>query len=402
MRESSAGNTLRLVGYVAVFAVTGTPVVSVWGQQPEAMIDSAVARVITKGAFPGAVVMIGTAREILYSQGFGHYTWDSESTVPSPDSTIFDLASLTKVVATTPSIMRALEMGLLSLDDTVQRILPGFVGDGKESVTVQDLLRHQSGLRAFLPLNDLAESAEEARNLVLTEQLRWAPGSRVEYSDLNAMLMGWVVESVSGLGLADFASRYVFAPAGMSDTRFGTSRGDRSRLMPVGLWRGNVIAGRIHDQNAAVLGGVSGHAGLYSTGADLSRYAQTWLNMGMSSEGRVFGRLTAAAFVERQLGGNRGLGWEMRNPESTGHTGTLLSQSAYGHGGYTGTSIWVDPELDLWVLVLTNRVFSPRTRRSITELRILRGVIADAAVLMKFGNCEAVEVVILGEGGVCG
>jgi CubicO group peptidase (beta-lactamase class C family) len=194
----------------------------------------------------------------------------------------------------------------------------------------------------------------------------------------------------------------VFTPAGMSQTRYGSSRSDRYRVMPVGLWRGNVIAGRIHDQNAAILGGVAGHAGLYSTGTDLSLYARTWLNGGLGNSRRVFSGVTSNAFVERQPGGNRGLGWEMRNPESTGHSGSLLSSNAYGHGGYTGTSIWVDPELDLFVIILTNRVFAPRTSRSITELRILRGVVADAAVLMKFGNCGAVTVVVPGQGGICG
>ncbi len=371
-------------------------------QDPEAVVDSAVAAVIQKGAFPGAVVVIGTSRDVLFSRGFGHFTWDGNSSVPSPDSTIFDLASLTKVVATTPSIIRLLEMGMVSLNDTVQSILPGFVGDGKESVTLLHLLQHRSGLRAFLPLNDLADSATQAKNLVLTEELRWSPGSRVVYSDLNAMLLGWIVEAVSGQTLHEFAMEKVFVPARMTRTRFGTRRSDRPHLMPVGLWRGNVISGRIHDQNAAILGGISGHAGLYSTGADLARYAQVWLNRGMGRNQRVFGRALASAFVERQPGGNRGLGWEMRDVESTGHSGSLLTASAYGHGGYTGTSIWVDPELDLFILVLTNRVFSPRTRRSITELRILRGVVADAAVLMKFASCDSVEVVVANSGGLCG
>jgi len=152
---------------------------------------------------------------------------------------------------------------------------------------------------------------------------------------------------VSGMGLGEFANENVFRPAGMSQTSYGTSLVDANHLMPVGLWRGNVITGRIHDQNAVILGGVSGHAGLYSTGVDLSRYAQTWLNRGMSGGKRIFGRLMVDAFVERQPGGNRGLGWEIRNLESTGHSGSLLSSRAYGHGGYTGTSIWLDPELDL-------------------------------------------------------
>jgi CubicO group peptidase (beta-lactamase class C family) len=207
----------------------------------------------------------------------------------------------------------------------------------------------------------------------------------VEYSDLNAMLLGWIVESVSGMSLAEFSETQVFAELGMTETRFRPPRSIRQRMAPVGLWRGHVIAGELHDQNAVRLGGVSGHAGLYSTGADLVRYAQLYLSEGQDSDGKIFFPAeTVREFIARGPG-NRALGWEVRDTTDEANTGSLLSARAFGHGGYTGTSVWIDPERDLFVIILTNRVFAPRTRRSITVLKAVRGRVADAAVSLR-GN----------------
>ena len=351
-------------------------------------IDEAVSQGITSGVYPGAVVVAGTNNQILFARGYGHFSWSAESAVPDPDSTLFDLASLTKVVATTPAVMRLVEERELELDRPVHAYLPEFVGKGKERVTVRHLLEHRSGLRAFLPLNEQAKDREEARHLVLTEPLRWAPGSRVVYSDLNFMLLGWIVERISGTGLDAFAARHVYEPAGLNDTRFRPSRDMRARIAPVGIWRGHVIAGQLHDQNAVRLGGVSGHAGLYSTGRDLARYAQMFLGKGQASTGtRVFRPETVTMFTERTAE-HRALGWEIRDTTSEDNTGALLSTAAYGHGGYTGTSIWIDPAHDLFVVVLTNRVFAPRTRRSISRLKAIRGKVADAAMRLRRESCS--------------
>jgi CubicO group peptidase (beta-lactamase class C family) len=254
------------------------------------------------------------------------------------------------------------------------------------------LLEHRSGLRAFLPLNERATTAEEARHLVVTEELRWEPGSRTEYSDLNAMLLGWVVEGVSGLSLDEYAAREVFEPLGMTQTNFRPARGLRPRIAPVGLWRGYVIAGELHDQNAVRLGGVSGHAGLYSTGIDLARYARVYLNQGRGSDGvQRFRPETVQMFTERGYR-HRSLGWEMNDTTEEGHTGRLLSDRAFGHGGYTGTSMWIDPSRDLFVIVLTNRVYAPRTGRSISILREIRGRIAEAAVALRAEECSSVVI----------
>ncbi|UCD23622.1 MAG: beta-lactamase family protein [Gemmatimonadota bacterium] len=358
----------------------------------KAAIDDAVADGIRAGAFPGAVVVIGTRDTVLLAKGYGHFTYSADSRVPSPDSTVYDLASLTKVVATTPSVMRLVEAGALDLEAPVQTYLPDFVGEGKQDVTVRHLLEHLSGLRSFLPLNDRAATAEEARHLVVTEELRWAPGTRMEYSDLNAMLLGWVIEGVTGVPLDEYSAREVFGPLGMTQTRFRPPRSWRPRIAPVGLWRGYVIAGELHDQNAVRLGGVSGHAGLYSTGLDLARYAQMYLNQGRDSLGEQrFRSETIEMFTERGYH-HRSLGWEMNDTTEEGHTGTLLSDRAFGHGGYTGTSIWIDPSRDLFVIVLTNRVYSPRTGRSISTLRAIRGRIADAAVALRAEQCSSVVI----------
>lgn len=341
---------------------------------------------IDAGSFPGAVVVVGTSEVILLAEGYGHFTWSSESAVPNPDSTVYDLASLTKVVATTAAIMRLVEDERLDLDAAVQDYLPNFVGEGKSQITVRNLLQHRSGLRAFLPLNDLASSAEEARLMVEHEPLRWNPGGKVEYSDLNAMLLGWVVESVSGTPLDEFASAEVFGRLGMSQTLFRPPRSLRSRMAPVGLWRGHVITGELHDQNAVRLGGVSGHAGLYSTGADLARYAQLYLNQGRDRDGGQYFDPSTVQLFTRRGEGNRALGWEVRDTTDEANAGRLLGVDTFGHTGYTGTSIWIDPDKELFVVILTNRVFAPRGR-SITVLKEVRGRVADAAVALLEEEC---------------
>jgi len=349
---------------------------------PQAAVAHAVAEGIDGGSFPGAVVVVGTRDSILLAKGYGHFTWSASSRVPRPDSTLFDLASLTKVVATTPAALLLVQRGELDLDQTVQHYLPDFQGKGKDEVTVRMLLEHRSGLRAFLPLNKLTHTAAGARARVMAEPLRWAPGTHTEYSDLNMMLLGWIIERVSGMPLDQFVRTQLFEPLGMTQTGYRPPRAEVKRMMPVGLWHGHAIQGKVMDQNAARLDGVSGHAGLYSTGRDLARYAQLWLRHGALLDGRPFFRPALVAEFTRRGPVNRALGWEMNDTTETVNTGRLLSDAAFGHTGYTGTSIWIDPTRDLFVIVLTNRVFHPRTGWSITRLKRVRGEVADAAVGM--------------------
>jgi serine-type D-Ala-D-Ala carboxypeptidase len=289
-------------------------------------------------------------------------------------------------------VMVLADRGRLALRHPVQRYLPEFAGDRKEEVTIRLLLEHRSGLRAGLRLDTLARDAAQARALVLAEPLRFAPGERVIYSDLNAMLLGWIVEAVAGEPLDVFVAREVFAPLRMTGTRYRPPKSLAGRTMPVGLWRGHAIAGEVHDQNAARLGGVAGHAGLYSTGADLARFAQFMLRRGTGPDGTPRVRPGAVDAFVRRGPGNRALGWEMRDTTTSDNSaGTRMSAAAYGHTGYTGTSLWIDPERDLFVILLTNRVFAPRASRSIARLRAVRGAVADAAVALAAACADGPE-----------
>lgn len=356
---------------------------------PANHLDGVVRGGIAAGIYPGAVVVVGRSDSVLLARGYGHLTWSSSSPIPSPDSTLYDLASLTKVLATAPAVMRLVEAGRLRLTDPVQQHLLQFAGPGKEAVTVAHLLSHTSGLRAFLPLNELAPDAGTARRLVFEEPLRWPPGSRVEYSDLNALLLGWIVERVSGRPLDEFASAEIFRPLGMSQTRFRPPRSAWPRTAPVGVWHGTPVAGTVHDQNAARFGGVAGHAGLFSTGQDLARYAQLLLNQGRGQDCRAVLQPATVAQFGRQWSGNRTLGFELEDTRSADNSGVRLSPAAFGHTGFTGTSLWIDPERDLFVIMLTNRVYAPRVSRSITRIKLLRGLVADAAAGLVDGGPSA-------------
>ena len=347
-----------------------------------ANVERSLTAGIREGVFPGAVVVIGTKDSILFARGFGHLTWSAKSAVPDPDSTLYDLASLTKVVATTPSIMLLVEKGQVQLDRPVQFYLPDFVGEGKEDVQVWNLLAHNSGMRAFIRLDTLAHDPASARAIVMREPLRWKTGSRVEYSDLNAMLLGWIVQKVSGMPLDRFAAANVFTPLGMTQTMFVPPRSVYRRTAPSNLWHGTSIAGMVNDQNAARLGGVSGHAGLFSTGRDVARYAQTYLKEGQASgTQRLFLPATIERFTRRSAK-NRALGWESRDTTETDNSGRLMSPEAFGHTGFTGTSVWIDPAQGVFVVLLTNRVYAPRARKPISRLKAIRGEVADAAVTM--------------------
>jgi CubicO group peptidase (beta-lactamase class C family) len=343
-------------------------------------IERAVRDGIAGGVFPGAVVVVGRSDTVLWARGYGHFTWSAASAVPDPDSTLYDLASLTKVVATTPALMLLVDAGKVLLDRPVRDYLADFAGPGKDGVTVRHLLAHSSGLPAYRPYYREARDAPTLRRLVMEEPLRGTPGSRVEYSDLNGMLLGWIVEAVSGATFDQFVRERVFTPAGMAETRFAPPRAAWRRTAPVGVWRGTPVAGRVHDQHADRLGGVAGHAGLFSTGKDLARYAQVMLRGGRTAGCAALFREATVAEFTRLAARGRGLGWEMRDTTTADNAGTRMSAATYGHTGFTGTSLWIDPQRDLFVVLLTNRVYAPRARRSITQLKALRGRVADAAV----------------------
>jgi CubicO group peptidase (beta-lactamase class C family) len=359
--------------------------------QSFAEVDGLVAQGINRGLYPGAVVVIGRRDSLLYARGYGHFTWQPGSPVPNPDSTFWDIASITKVVGTASAVMRLVDAGRLDLDAPVRRYLPRFAGGLKDQVTVRMLLDHTSGLRSYAPLFKHARSRESAVELLYTERPNRRPGDLAVYSDLNAMFLGLVVESVSKLPLDRFVTREVFEPLGLEHTTYRPGPAIRRQTMPTALWRGHPVQGQVNDPNAAILGGAAGHAGIFTTGVDLARYAQVWLRGGAGPNGQWVSPSTVKRFLTRGANsGPRLLGWdtpELNNDEPSLY-GTLISDAAYGHTGFTGTEIWIDPTRDLFLVFLTNRTFDPRARNAHHGLRSLRTELSDAAIRLVPHTCQ--------------
>jgi CubicO group peptidase (beta-lactamase class C family) len=319
---------------------------------------------VARHAFPGAVVAVGRRDTVLFEKGFGALG-DQDTTRPGA-TTIYDLASLTKVVGLTTVAMMLTEQQKLDLDAPVTRYVRAFVAGG-DSVTVRHLLTHSSGLPAWQPLFRDVHSREEMFDRVNATPLEAAPGTRTVYSDLGAILLTEVVEGITGERLDHLLERRVLRPLGMRETTYNPPAQLRPRIAPTenDPWRGRVLRGEVHDENAAAMGGVSGHAGLFSTATDLVKFAQMMLRGGEA----LVRPGTVALFTRAQnlTFSSRALGWD--TPSTGSSAGTLLSSHAFGHTGFTGTSIWIDPEQDLFVILLTNRVHPTRANELIREVR---------------------------------
>jgi len=338
-----------------------------------ALLDKARA----DSAFPGAVAVIGNHDSVLVEYGVGSLDWAPS---PRPDeNTLWDMASLTKVVGLTTAMMQLSEAGKVDLDAPVQRYVEEFQGPNKERVTLRHLLTHSSGLPAWRPLYKETESPAAARALAIATALDTLPGIRMVYSDLGAIILGVVVERVSGETLDTYLARHVFGPLRMTSTVYRPGRDLLARIAPTEYdpWRQRHIHGEVHDENAYALGGVSAHAGLFSTGHDVARLCQMYLNGGTLNGARIVSGETIRRFttVQDSTFSNRALGWE--TPNGTNSAGHLLARPAFGHTGFTGTSIWVDPSRDLFVILLTNRV-NP-TRQNL-RIGAVRTALADVVV----------------------
>jgi len=377
-----------LLGGVLAMSLAAAPA---HGQSSFAEIDAAVRDGILKGIYPGAVVVIGRRDSLLYARGYGHFTWSPSSPVPDPDSTIWDIASITKIVSTTSSAMRMVDRGKLDLDAPVRRYLPRFSGGPKNQVTVRMLLDHTSGLKSYVPFYVKARgSRARAIDLLYAQPLVRAPGDSAEYSDLNALFLGLVLEKASGLPLDQLAKREVFGPLGLTQTMYKPPAALRRRIAPSGIWRGRPVPGDVNDQNAVAMGGVAGHAGVFSTGMDLARYAEVWLRYGLGPEGPWVSPETVRRFlVKGPRSGSRLLGWDTPEvrPDEPSVFGTLISDATYGHTGFTGTELWIDPARDLYLVFLTNRAFDPRVRESLKELKVVRAALSDATVRLVPHGC---------------
>ncbi len=349
--------------------------------QARSPVDHAVEQGLKERVYPGAAVMVGTRDSVLVGRGYGRFTWSRRSARPSPDSTLWDLASLTKVIATTGVAARLVDRGALDLDAPVSRYLPSCSGP-PGAVTVGMLLDHTSGLPPWLALWRESPSPAQAVTRICAEPLRHAPGSTPEYSDLNAILLAAVLEQAGNAAYGTLVVREVIEPLGLRHTSFGVPAGERTAAAPT-TTDGRDVRGVVNDQNAAFLGGTAGHAGLFSTAHDVGRVARAWLGQGMLDGVQWVSRSTILRFLQRTAGsGTRMLGWD--TPDTTGTEPSAFGREpdpgTYGHTGWTGTAILIDPVRDVYVVFLTNRAYQPRVKDTFKAMRRVRTAVADAVM----------------------
>ena len=331
--------------------------------------------VVDSGAFPGAVLAVGRHGRLALLAPVGRYAVGEKD--PVQPTTLYDLASLTKVVGLTTACMLLVDAGKLALDAPVQRYLPAFRGAGKERVTVRHLLTHSSGLPAWRPLYRETATRAQALALVDTTPLAWPPGEQLVYSDLGAIVLMQVVEAIAHEPIDLFLASRVFGPLGMSATRYVPPPSWWRMTAPTEedtTFRHHMLRGEVNDANASRLDGISGHAGLFSNAGDLSRFAAMLLNGGAWDSLQLIHSETVAEFTRRQdlpPGSSRALGWDTPDEPRTASSsaGLRLSARAFGHTGHTGTSMWMDPDRDLFIILLTNRVNEPDDNMAIRRVR---------------------------------
>ena len=324
---------------------------------------------IARKAFPGASVAVTHAGELVVLKAFGRFTYERDSPQVTPES-VFDLASVTKVVATTSMAMILYERGLLDLEAPLVGVLPEFAGqdERRSEVTFHMLLAHNSGLPAHEKIYLGATSTDEFLRGVFSVPLKNNPGTHAEYSDIGFILLGWALERIAEESLDRFCQREVFGPLGMLHTAFNPPAAWRPQIPPTAddqSFRKRIIQGEVQDENASAMGGVAGHAGLFSTTRDIATFAHILLSGGSP----ILRRETLARFARREAsppGTSRALGWD--TPSSPSQSGKYLSPSTFGHLGFTGTSLWIDPERQLSVTMLTNRTWPDCANRAIREI----------------------------------
>jgi CubicO group peptidase (beta-lactamase class C family) len=364
-------------------------------------LDEIVSGGIINGYFPGAQLIIGNNNDIIYSKCYGNFTYDESSPVVT-DESIFDLASVTKVVATNSAIMKLYEQNKFSLSDRVSTHIPEFGNNGKENITILNLLVHNSGLIAFVPFYKKYTSRGEVIQAIYNIGLDYTPESKTVYSDLNAILLGLIVEKISGKDLNDYCKENIFKPLGMNSTMFIPEENLRGKIAPTefdNYWRYRLLQGEVHDETTSILGGISGNAGLFSNAKDLYKFMKVMLNEGKyykpysqaSEEERLFDAYTVTLFTRKYDGvyyeNSRALGWDTKPVQTSSKNripcGELISENCFGHTGYTGTSVWCDKDRNLIIIFLTNRVYPSR---SSTGIRDIRPEIHNAAIHITSGQ----------------
>lgn len=365
-----------ILAFVGSVTVAGAiPPVETAKELRTAKIDQLVGEAISRGLIAGAVVVIGNSKLILYEHSYGRMSSEHDALLMEI-STIFDLASLTKVVATTPAILKLVEEKRISLVDPVVRWFPEFAGNGKDDLLVMNLLTHTSDLDDFPIAED--DSLQSAILGAASQKKKGEIGNRFKYADINFILLGELVKRAGGMPLDQFATEKFFLPLGMKDTSFNPDKGKTIRLSATIGTGNSLFIGVPQDYEARRLGGVAGHAGLFSTGRDLSRFCRMLLGRGFFAGQRILSERAVnqmtAPYFSRNGRVVRGLGWDISSPYSS-PKGNGFSDVSFGHTGYSGTSIWIDPENDMFVALLTARTDYLKTK----EFNQFRGDLSSRA-----------------------
>ena len=356
-----------------------------------AKIDGAVAAAIARNDCPGAVVVVVHADEVVFRKAYGSRAL-LPAKVPMTTDTVFDMASLTKPIATGTSVMLLAERGKLKFSDPVAKHWPAFAANGKEGVTLEHLLLHTSGLTADNAAADYADGRAKAMERIAALKLEAPAGTRFRYSDVGFIVLGDLVEKLGGVPVDQFAKKHVFEPLKMSDTMFNPPADVTKRVAPTGKRKGEIILGEVHDPRAHHLGGVAGHAGLFASADDVARYCRMLLRGGELDGVRVLSAVTVKLFTaahavpagltkdgktdERKLA--RSLGWDVDTSFSAPRGDGFKKGDGYGHTGFTGTSVWIDPASRTAVIILANRVH-PDDKGNMARLRGEVGtIVADA------------------------
>ncbi|NQT36982.1 MAG: DUF1343 domain-containing protein [Planctomycetes bacterium] len=342
-------------------------------------IDRVVAQGLEAGEMPGCVVVVGRRGRLVWRKAYGHRQVEPEPVAMTVD-TVFDMASLTKPIATAASIMLLVEAETLQLDDPVAKHIAEFAAGGKEGITVLQLLTHQSGLIPDNSLADYNEGVEKAWEHLYALKPHVTPGTKFVYSDVGYLVLGELVRRLSGDDVHKFSGQRIFAPLGMTETGFLPGQSLRRRAAPTEQRNGRWMRGEVHDPRAYRLGGIAGHAGLFATTDDLAVYAQMMLGRGQYAGVRILGEKTVAAMTRAYpvSSGRRGLGWDIKTGYSS-NRGQSFSPQAFGHGGFTGTSLWIDPQREMFVIFLSNRLH-PDGKGSVNRIAGRIGTIAADAV----------------------
>ncbi len=344
-------------------------------------VDSLMNWAIKDSVFPGAVLVVGHKGKIIYEKSFGNFTYD-KSSPKITDSTIFDLASLTKVVVTTPIAMQLVKQGLINLEDPVNKYIPTFKGNGKEKILIKNLLLHNAGLPSYIDFYKKCKTKDEAYGLIDKAELDYEPGKKTVYSDLSMIIMQRIIEKVTGTTLDKYYKQNLIEPLGMNNTMFNPSKKLQQNIPPTEIdktYRKKTVQGEVHDENAYFLGGVSGHAGLFSNGHDLAIYVQMLLNDGKFNNKQILDAKIIDDWTNREFTqSERGYGWDVKYG-SKPSCGVKFSNKSFGHTGFTGTSIWVDKERELFVILLSNRTYPTRDNNKHIRFRpLIHTAIIDA------------------------